>query len=60
MGGLVARMELRNAFKTFVGTLERRRPLGGSMCRRQDNIKMNLMEKEWKGVNWILSQDREM
>ena len=43
--GHVARMEkFRNAYRGLVGKPESRRPLAKPRRRRQDNIKMDLME----------------
>jgi hypothetical protein len=47
-------MELRNTLKIFFGKPERERSLGRPRRRREDNIKTDLMETEWEGVNWIL------
>jgi hypothetical protein len=54
--GHVARMgEKRNAYRLLVG----RRPLGRSRRRWVGNIKMNLLEMGWGGVDWIgLALDR--
>jgi hypothetical protein len=44
----------------LVGKPERRRPLGRPRCRWVDNIKMDLVEIKWVGVDWIgLPQDRD-
>jgi hypothetical protein len=41
-------------------TLIYKRPLGRPRCRWVDNIKMDLREIEWDGMNWIdLAQDRD-
>jgi hypothetical protein len=51
--------EKRNAYRTLVGKTECKRPLGRSRHRWVDNIKMDLREIGWDGVNWIdLAQDR--
>jgi hypothetical protein len=50
----------RNAYSLFFGKLEGKRPLGRPRCRWVDNIKLNLGEIGWCGVNWIiLAQDRD-
>jgi hypothetical protein len=36
-----------------VGKPEGKRPLGRPRCRWVDNIKMNLREIGWDGVDWI-------
>jgi hypothetical protein len=39
---------------------EGKRPLGRPRRRWVDNIKMNLRETEWDGMNWIdLARDRD-
>jgi hypothetical protein len=43
-----------------VGKPEGKRPLGRLRRRWVDNIKMDLLEISWGGVDWIgLAQDRE-
>jgi hypothetical protein len=43
-----------------VERLEGRRPLGRPRRRWEDNIKMDLQEVGWVGMNWIqLAQDRD-
>jgi hypothetical protein len=43
-----------------VGKPEGRRPLGIPRRRWKDNIKMDLREVGWKGMDWInLAQDRD-
>jgi hypothetical protein len=45
---------------SLVGNLERKRPLGRSRCRWEDNTKMDLQEVGWYGMDWIdLAQDRD-
>jgi hypothetical protein len=43
--------EIRNAYKILVGKLERKRPHGRLRRRREDNIRMNLREIGWEGVD---------
>jgi hypothetical protein len=59
--GHVARMwERRNAYRTLVGKSEGKRPLRRPTRRCVDNIKMDLREIEWGGMDWIdLAQDRD-
>jgi hypothetical protein len=59
--GHLARMgEKRNAYRLLVGKPEGKRPLGRRRCRWVNNIKMNLLEIVWDGVDWIgLAQDRD-
>jgi hypothetical protein len=57
----VARMrDTRNAYRILVGKPEGKRPLGRPTRRWVDNIKMDLSEIGWGGINWIdLVQDRD-
>jgi transcription termination factor 2 len=59
--GHVARMaEKRNAYRLLVGKPERKRALGRPRRRWVDNVKMDLLEIGWSGVDWIgLAQDRD-
>jgi hypothetical protein len=59
--GHVARMgEKRNACRILVGKPEGKRPLGRPRCRWEDNIRMDLREIGWGGMDWIdLAQDRD-
>jgi hypothetical protein len=58
--GQVARMGAkRNAYRILVGYPERKRPLGRPRRRWVDNIKMDLREIGWDGIDWIdLAEDR--
>jgi hypothetical protein len=50
----------RNAYRILVGKPEGKTQLGRPRRRWVDNIKMDLREIEWDGVNWIdLAQDRD-
>jgi hypothetical protein len=50
--------EKRNANRILVGEPEGKRPLGRAR-RWKDNIKMDLKQIGWRGMNWIdLAQDR--
>jgi hypothetical protein len=52
--------ETRNTYRLLVGKSERKRPLGRRRRKWVDNIKMNLLEIGWGGVDWIvLTQDRD-
>jgi hypothetical protein len=57
--GHVARMgEKRNTCRILVGKPEGKRPLGRPRRRWVDNIKMDLREIGWDGVDWIdMAQD---
>jgi hypothetical protein len=58
--GHVARLEEKtNAYKILVGKPEGKRSLGRPRRRWVNNIKMDLRETEWDGMDWInLAQDR--
>jgi hypothetical protein len=60
LAGHVVRMgEKRNAYRILVGKPEEKRPLGRPRRRLVNNIKKDLREMEWDGVDWIdLDQDR--
>jgi hypothetical protein len=49
--------ERRGAYRALVGISEERRPLGRHRRRWEDNIKMDLREVGWGGIN--LAQDRD-
>jgi hypothetical protein len=52
--------EKRNAYRILVGKPEGRRPLGRPKRRWVDNIKMDLREVVWDGMDWTdLAQDRD-
>jgi hypothetical protein len=52
--------ESRGVYRVLVGKSEGKRPLGKPRHRWEDNIKMDLQEVGWWGINWIdLFQDRE-
>jgi hypothetical protein len=59
--GHVAHMgEKRNAFGILLGKPEGKRPLGRPRCKWEDNIKMDLRETGWGGMDWPdLARDRE-
>jgi hypothetical protein len=43
----------RNAYRILVGEPEGKRPLGRPRCRWVDNIKMDVREIGWSGMDWI-------
>jgi hypothetical protein len=45
--------EKRNAYRILAGKPEGRRPLGSPRRRWVDNIKMDLREIGWDGMDWI-------
>jgi hypothetical protein len=52
--------ENRNAYRILVGNPEGKRPLGRPGHRWEDNIKMDLREIRWGGMDWIvLARDRD-
>jgi transcription termination factor 2 len=59
--GHVARMgDTRNAYRILVGKPEENRPLGRPRRRWVYNIKMDLREIGWDGMDWMdLAQDRD-
>jgi hypothetical protein len=59
--GHVARIgATRTAYRLLVVKPEGKRPLGRPRRRWVDNIKMDLSEIGWDGMDWIdLAQDRE-
>jgi hypothetical protein len=51
---------MRNAYKSFVGKPEGKRPLGRPRRRWEDNIRMSLREVGWEGIDWVhLTQCRD-
>jgi hypothetical protein len=61
MGRVCNRMgEKRAAYRILVGKPEENRSLGRPRRRWVDNIKVDLREIVWDGMNWIdLAQDRD-
>jgi hypothetical protein len=57
----VARMgQKRNAYRILVGKPQGKRPLEKPRCSWADNIKMDLRETGWDGMDWIvLTQDTD-
>jgi hypothetical protein len=52
--------EKRNAYKILVRKSDGKRPLGRPRRRWVDNIKMDLREIGWDGMDWIdLAQGRD-
>jgi hypothetical protein len=50
----------RIVYRTLVGKPEGKTPLGRPRRRWVDNIKMDLKEIRWYGMDWIdLAQDRD-
>jgi hypothetical protein len=60
MGGAYSTHEMRNAYKILVRRPEGKRSLGRHRHRWEDNIRMDLREIGWEGMDWIhLAQDRD-
>jgi hypothetical protein len=52
--------EMSNAYNIFVENREGNRPLGRYRRIWKDNIKMDVREVWWEGVNWMyLAPDRD-
>jgi hypothetical protein len=50
----------RDLYGVLLGKLEEKRPLGRPRCKWEDNIKMDLQEVGFGGMEWIdLAWDRE-
>jgi len=59
VGHAACMTEMRNTYKLLVGISEGKRSLGRHRCRWEDNIRIDLREIGWKGVDWIhLTQNR--
>jgi hypothetical protein len=43
----------KGAYRVLVGRPEGKRPLGRPRRRWEDNIKINLQEVGWGGMDWI-------
>jgi len=53
VGHVACTGEMRNVYKILVGKSEGKRPLGRPRHRWEDNIRMDLREIRWEGVDWI-------
>jgi hypothetical protein len=50
----------RNAYRMQVGKPERKRSLGKPRHSWENNVKLNLREMGWGGMDWIdLAQDKD-
>jgi hypothetical protein len=48
------------AYRLLVGKPEGKSPLGGPLCMWVDNIKLDLGETGWLGMDWVaLAEDRD-
>jgi hypothetical protein len=45
--------EGRGVYRVLMGKPEGKRSLGRHRCRREDNIKLDLQEVGWGGMDWI-------
>jgi hypothetical protein len=45
--------DIRIAYNVLVGKLEWKRPLGRPSHRWEGNIRMDLREAGWEGVDWM-------
>jgi len=52
-GNVACMGERRGVYRVLVGKPEGKRPLGRPRCRREDNIKMDLLEVGCGGMDWI-------
>jgi hypothetical protein len=62
MGGACSAVgEGRGVYRVLVGKPEGKRPLGRPRYRWEDNIRMDLQEVGYRGMDWIgLARDRDM
>jgi hypothetical protein len=52
--------DMINAYRILARKPEGERPLGRHRRRWEDNIRMDLREVRWEGMDWIhLAQDRD-
>jgi hypothetical protein len=59
-GHVARRGKKKNAYRILVGKPEGKRPLGRPRCMFVNNIKMDLREIEFGGMDWIdVAQDRD-
>jgi hypothetical protein len=60
VGHVVQMEETWNAYRLLVENSEGKRPLERQRHRWVDNIKMDIVEIEWGGMDWIgVAQDRD-
>jgi hypothetical protein len=45
--------EMKNVYKILVGKPEKKRSLGRPRCRQEDNMRTDLRETMWEGVDWM-------
>jgi hypothetical protein len=52
--------QMRNAYNILVGRLKRKKSCARPRCRWEDNIRMDVGDIGWEGVDWFrLAQDRD-
>jgi hypothetical protein len=52
--------DTRGAYRVLMGRPEGKKPLGKPSHRWEDNIKVDLQEVGWGGMDWIeLAEDRD-
>ena len=52
--------ERRGAYRVLMGKPEGKKPLRRPRCRWKDNIKVDLQEVGWGGMDWFdMAQDRD-
>jgi hypothetical protein len=60
LAGHVARMGVRFAYRVMVARPGRKRQFGRQKRRWKNNIKIDLHEVEWRGMDWFaVAQDRD-
>jgi hypothetical protein len=53
LGGMACYEILRRAYKILVEEIDGKRPPGRPIRTWEDNIRLDLVEIRWKGVDWI-------
>jgi hypothetical protein len=52
--------DIKHAYKILIGKFERKRPLRRPRRRGEDNIRIQIRETGWEGVDWTyLDQERD-
>jgi hypothetical protein len=46
--------DMRGAYRVLVGRPEGKRPLGRPRRKWKNNIKINLQEAGWRGMDWLI------
>jgi hypothetical protein len=60
MGHVARRGETRSGYRIFVGKPEGKKLLGRPRHISEDNIRLDLREIGWNGVDWIqVAEDRD-